>query len=102
VAALVLLRESGLIDRRAAGAVGVAYVWGIASWVIANWLAGRQLRATWPKGGWLLSEQRLTVDGDGVTSEAIRKGCTSTIFLARLQRPLGAGRTHPAVARRRR
>ena len=78
VAALVLLRESGLIDRRAAGAVSVAYVWGIASWVIANWLAGRQLRAIWPKGGWLLSEQRLTVDGDGVTSEAIRKGCTSS------------------------
>jgi hypothetical protein len=31
MAALVLLIESGLIDRRAAGAVGVAYVWGIAS-----------------------------------------------------------------------
>jgi hypothetical protein len=41
-------------------------------------MAGRQLRAIWPKGGWLLSEQRLTVDGDGVTSEAVGKGCTST------------------------
>jgi len=78
MAALVLLIESGLIDRRAAGAVGVAYVWGIASWVIANWLAARQLRAIWPEGGWLLIERRLTVDGDGITSEAIRKGCTST------------------------
>jgi hypothetical protein len=78
VAALVLFTESGLIDRRAARAVVVAYVWGIASWVIANWLAARQLRAIWPEGGWLLCERRLTVDGDGVTSEAIRKGCTST------------------------
>src|SRR5215468_550339 len=78
MAALVLLIESGLIDRRAAGAVGVAYVWGIASWVIANWLAARQLRAIWPEGGWLLIERRLTVDGDGITSEAIRKGCTSS------------------------
>lgn len=77
VAALVLLTKSG-VDRRAAGAVGVAYVWGIANWVIANWLAARQLRAIWPEGGWLLSERRLTVDGEGVTSEAIRKGCTST------------------------
>jgi hypothetical protein len=77
VAALVLLRESGLIDRRAAGAVSIAYVWGIVSWVIANWMANRQLRAILPEGGWLLSEQRLTVDGDGITSEAIHKGCTS-------------------------
>ena len=101
--ALVLLTESGLIDRRAAGAVGVAYVWGIANWAIANGLAARQLRAIWPEGGWLLNEQRLTVDGDGITSEAIRKGLHlgHPLFMACLQRRLGEGRTHPAVGRRR-
>jgi hypothetical protein len=40
-------------------------------------LAARQLRAIWPGEGWLLNEQRLTVDGDGIASEAIRKGRTS-------------------------
>ena len=103
MAALVLLIKSGLIDRRAAGAVGVAYVWGIANWAIANGLAARQLRAIWPEGGWLLNEQRLTVDGDGITSEAIRKGLHlgHPLFMACLQRRLGEGRTHPAVGRRR-
>ena len=78
LATLIMLTESGLVDRRAFGPAFIAYVWGIASWGLADWNARRQLRALWPESGWMLGERRLTVDDDGVTNEAIGKGCTST------------------------
>jgi len=71
LATLMVLTASGLVDRRAFGPAFIAYVWGIASWGIADWNARRQLRALWPESGGMLGERRLTVDDDGITSEAV-------------------------------
>jgi len=69
LATLIMLTASGFVDRRAFGPAFIAYVWGIASFGLADWNARRQLRALWPESGWMLGERRLTVDDDGITSE---------------------------------
>jgi hypothetical protein len=69
LATLMMLTASGLVDRRAFGPAFIAYVWGIASFWLAEWNARRQLRALWPESGWMLGERRLTLDDDGITSE---------------------------------